>query len=248
MKEYGLSRRAAFRAMAAFMAGSPLARTQQDPFRDHSRVPALNELNDAFDFEPVAYAKVPRFNYDNMAYGTDSEFTLRRNRQAFDWVDLVPKRILGAGPIQTATEILGTKMAFPIFVSPSATHNLLHPDAEIGTFRGAMAASDTPYMVSNVTSTPFEKIAAAGKGPLWAQMYPKETLDENREWLERIQAAGAKAIVVTIDQQAPLHERALHDRPLTGTVPGGRRPAPKNPYRMPEYRLFYSWKLFKEIR
>ena len=243
-----VSRRAAFRAIAGFMAGSPLLRSQQDPFRDHSRVPAMSELRDAFDFEPVAYAKVPRFNYDNMAYGTDGEFTLRRNRQAFDWVDLAPNRVLGPGPIQTATEILGTKMAFPIIVSPSATHNLLHPDAEIGTFKGAMAASDTLYIVSNVTSTPFEKIAAAGKGPLWAQMYPKETFEENRDWLERIQAAGAKAIVVTIDQQAPLHERALHDRHLTAAGPASRRPAPKNAYRLPEFRLFYSWKFFKEIR
>jgi isopentenyl diphosphate isomerase/L-lactate dehydrogenase-like FMN-dependent dehydrogenase len=182
-----------------------------------------------------------------MAYGTDGEFTLRRNRQAFEWVDLVPKRVLGAGPIQTATEILGTKMAFPIIVSPSATHSLLHPDAEIGTFKGAIAASNTTYIVSNVTSTPFEKIAAAGKGPLWAQMYPKETLEENRDWLERIQAAGAKAIVVTCDQQAPLHERALHDRHLAGGAVS-RRGAPKNPYRMPEYRLFYSWKFFEQIR
>src|SRR3954468_10378833 len=89
-----LNRRTAFRAMAAFLAGSPLLRAQQDPFRDHSRVPGLNELNTVFDFEPVAYAKVPRYNYDYTAYGVDSEFTLRRNREAFDWVDLIPKRDL----------------------------------------------------------------------------------------------------------------------------------------------------------
>src|SRR6266542_376486 len=94
------SRRDAFRAMAGFLAGSPLLRSQQDPFRDHSRVPGLNELITAFDFEPIAYAKVLRYNYDYMAYGTDSEFTLRRNRQAFDWAQLVPRRTHGAGPIQ----------------------------------------------------------------------------------------------------------------------------------------------------
>src|SRR6186713_47026 len=75
-----LNRRHALQAMAGFLAGSPLLRAQQDPFRDHSRVPGLNELVTAFDFEPVAYAKVQRFNYDYTAYGTDSEFTLRRNR------------------------------------------------------------------------------------------------------------------------------------------------------------------------
>ena len=59
----GVSRRDAFRALASFLAGSPLLRSQRDPFRDHSRVPALNELVTAFDFEPVAYAKIPRYNF-----------------------------------------------------------------------------------------------------------------------------------------------------------------------------------------
>src|ERR1700730_7745819 len=96
----GINRRNALRAMAGFLAGSPLLRSQQDPFRDHSRVPGLNELVTAFDFEPVAYAKVTRYNYDYMAYGTDSEFTLRRNREAFDWVELIPNRVPEAKPIQ----------------------------------------------------------------------------------------------------------------------------------------------------
>ena len=160
-----LNRRNAFRAVAGFLAGSPLLRSQQDPFRDHSRIPGLKELVTAFDFEPVAYAKVPRYNYDYTAYGTDSEFTLRRNREAFDWVELIPNRVLDVGPIQTATTILGTPMDFPIMVSPSAGHSMLHPDGELATYQGATAASNTPYIVSNVSSFPFEKIAPAAKGP-----------------------------------------------------------------------------------
>jgi 4-hydroxymandelate oxidase len=244
----GLSRRNAFRAMAGFLAGSPLLRSQQDPFRDHSRVPGLNELVTAFDFEPVAYAKVLRYNYDYTAYGTDSEFTLRRNREAFDWVELIPNRVLDASPIKTATEILGTKMDFPIMVSPSAGHTMLHPDGELATYQGATAASNTPYIVSNVSSFPFEKIAPAAKGPLWFQLYPKLELDDNRELLDRVQAAGARAVVVTIDQQATEHERILHDRNLGTRTPAARRTAAKNPYRLQESRLFYTWKLLEQIR
>ena len=242
------NRRNALRAMAGFLAGSPLLRSQQDPFRDHSRIPGLNELVTAFDFEPVAYAKVPRYNYDYTAYGTDSEFTLRRNRVAFDWVELVPNRVLDVSPVRTATEILGTKMDFPIMVSPSSGHSMLHPDGELATYRGAAAASNTPYIVSNASSFPFEKIAAAAKGPLWFQLYPKLELDDNRDLLDRVQAAGARAVVVTIDQQAAEHERMLHDRNLTTRTPATRRTAPKNPYRLPEYRLFYTWKLLEQIR
>jgi isopentenyl diphosphate isomerase/L-lactate dehydrogenase-like FMN-dependent dehydrogenase len=243
-----VNRRRAFRALAGFLAGSPLLRAQQDPFRDHSRVPSINELVTAFDFEPVAYAKVPRFNYDYTAYGTDGEFTLRRNREAFDWVSLVPQRTLDAAPVQTTTEVLGTRMAFPIFVSPSANHFMLHPEGEAATAAGAAAASNTPYIVSNVSSLPFEKIAAAAKCPLWVQLYPKQDMKVTREWLETVQAAGAKAIVVTIDQQGDVHERALHDRNLNVRIASLGRPAPRNPYRLAEYRLWYTWKYFNDIR
>ena len=120
----GINRRNALRAMAGFLSGSPVLRSQQDPFRDHSRVAGMNELITAFDFEPVAYAKVPRFNYDYMAYGTDSEFTLRRNREAFDWVELVSKKVLDVSPLETATEVLGTKMAFPGIKNETEIANL----------------------------------------------------------------------------------------------------------------------------
>src|SRR6266850_4039003 len=107
------SRRDAFRALAGFFAGSPLLRSQQDPFRDHSRIPGIEEMVTAFDFEPVAYAKILREPYDFMAHGADSEFTLRRNREAYDWVELVAKGVADGGAIRTDCELFGSKMPFP---------------------------------------------------------------------------------------------------------------------------------------
>ena len=49
----GLTRRRALLGTAGFLAGSPLLRSQQDPFRDHSRVPAMNELLTVFDLRPA---------------------------------------------------------------------------------------------------------------------------------------------------------------------------------------------------
>ena len=243
-----LNRRTAFQGVAAFLAGSPLLRGQQDPFRDHSRVPGLNELKTAFDFEPVLHAKVPRYASDYTAYGTDGEFTLRRNREAFDWVELIPNRASDVTEIQTPSEIFGTKMDFPILISPTAGHSMLHPDGELATYEGALAASNTTFIVSHVSSFPFEKIAASAKGPLWFQLYPRLEPDDNREVLDRVQAAGAQAVVVTIDQQADVHERALHDRHLAARRAAPRRAPPKNPYRIAENRLFYHWRIFDEIR
>ncbi|MES1260715.1 MAG: alpha-hydroxy acid oxidase [Acidobacteriota bacterium] len=245
--------------MASFLAGSPLLSDllpgQQDPFRDHSRVPGLNELLTAFDFEAVTYAKQPRDVYNYRAYGAEGEFTLRRNREAFDWVELVPKRV-AAGAVQTATEIFGTPMAFPLLVSPTAGHAELHPEGELATHKGAAAASNTPMILSNNTSFPFDKVVSAASSPMWIQLYPKQQIEANRQYLESAQANGAKAVVVTVDQQAPYYERALHDRNLATPRAGrggagrggGRGPAAGNPYRVGDNRLWYEWKFFDDIR
>jgi 4-hydroxymandelate oxidase len=249
-----LSRRNAFRALAGFMASSPLLRSQQDPFHDHSRVPSLEEMVTAFDFEPVAYARMLRQNYDFMGHGADSEFTLRRNRQAFDWVELVPHGIASGGSINTEIDFFGSKMPFPIMVAPSSLQSQLHPDGELAMHVGTTGAN-AKMLVSNASSYPIDKIGAAAKGPMWFQLYPKQELDDNREAIEAAQTAGCTGVVVTVDVQAVSYERDLHDRHLVGS--GGATPrrgsrgaarAPRNPYGAPESRMWYEWKLFDQIR
>lgn len=248
-----MTRRQSVQALAGFVAGSPLL-DGQDPVRDHTRVPGIKELQNAFEFESVAFSKLSRSVYNYRAYGEEGEFTLRRNRQAFDWVELVPRRI-GTGKIDTSLDLLGTKMAFPILVSPTAGHGEMHPDGEKETHKGAAAASQTPMIVSNNSSFPFDKVAAAADSPTWVQLYPKQSMEANRQYLESAQAAGAKAVVVTIDQQASVYERALHDRnlqapraPRLGAGPAAPRPQSGNPYRVFEGRLWYEWKFFDQIR
>jgi isopentenyl diphosphate isomerase/L-lactate dehydrogenase-like FMN-dependent dehydrogenase len=248
------------RGLAGFLAASPLLRSQQDPFRDHSRVPGMDELLTALDFEAVAYEKLPREAFNYTSYGTGSEFTLRRNREAFDWVELVPRGVADASAVQTATEVLGVKMAFPIMLSPSAGHGALHPDGEAAMHQGATAAHGTPMIISINSSVPIEKVAAAATGPLWFQLYPRQDVDANRELLDRAQAAGCSGIVVTVDQQAGYYERRLHDRNLAAVAgrenpraargnPRGRAAAaPPNPYRVSAGRAWYEWKLFDDIR
>jgi isopentenyl diphosphate isomerase/L-lactate dehydrogenase-like FMN-dependent dehydrogenase len=248
-----VSRRTVFRGLAGFLAGSPLLRGQQDTFRDHSRVPALREMLNAFDFEPVAFAKIARQAYDYMSWGVDGEFTMRRNREAFDWVGLIPRGLAGAGPVQTASNFLGMNLAFPMMISPTARHVLFDPGAEAATHAGATAASNTPLIVSNVASLPVEKIAAAATGPWWFQLYPQPGPDYNRQTIEKAQAAGCRAVVVTVDQQASVYERQTHDRNLATaespmTAPTSVGPRQPNPYRVPNGRLWYEWTLLDELR
>ena len=252
-----LSRRNAVRALAAFVAGSPLAKAQQDPFHDHSRVPGLSEMVTALDFEPVAYAKMLRQNSDFMDHGADGEFTMRRNRQAFDWVELIPSGVTAGGPVHTEIDFFGSRMPFPIMVAPSSFQAQLHPDGEQAMHVGTTSANCT-MLVSNASSAPIDKIGAAAKGPLWFQLYPKEDLDSNKDALEAAQVAGCTGVVVTVDVQAVSYERDLHDRHLISsgaiTRRGGRGSVrttsarKPNPYGVSEGRMWYEWKFFEQIR
>ena len=249
--QQGTTRRRAIWGLAGFAAGSPALFSQQDPLRGHSRVPSIGELITAFDFEAVAYAKLPRTASNYTAYGSAGEFTLRRNREAFNWVELLPRGVVDVGSIETATEVLGAKLRFPILVAPSAGHIALHPDGEAGTYEGSTAAAETPMIVSDVASMPIEEIARAASGPLWYQLYPQQQIEANRERLDRAQEAGCRVVVVTIDQEAAYYERPLHDRNLSNRRrrrARRRRGEQLNRYRVPIKRLWYEWKLFDQLR
>jgi 4-hydroxymandelate oxidase len=266
------SRRRALVALAGAAAGAPLlgsralAQLDPRPLKDHKRLPGLDEMVAAFDFEPLMFANVTQSIYDYTAHGDGSEFTLRRNRQAFDWVDLVPGKAVDASRVDLACEILGTRMKFPIMVAPTATQVPLHPDGEAGMHRAATEASGTPMILSQNTSMSVDRVAAAAKGPLWWQFYPTPSLEASKEVLEAGLNAGCTAIVVTVDQQASYYERSQQDRNLGGRGagqggraggPGGRGAVPgasSTPaagparYRVQPGRLWYTWQYLDQLR
>jgi len=210
----------------------------------------------AFDFEPICFANMPLANYDYMAHGSDSEFTLRRNREAFDWVELVERPGTSPDAVNPATEILGIRMEYPIFVAPSTRQRDLHPDGDAGMYQGA-TATGTPMILASGSSIPIQKVATSAAGPRWSQFYPIQNLTAARDQIELFQANGARAIVVTVDQQTSRYERDLHDRYLGGSTTPRRvegaepfaastRGAAK--YRVDPRRMWYSWKYLDDIR
>jgi isopentenyl diphosphate isomerase/L-lactate dehydrogenase-like FMN-dependent dehydrogenase len=219
------SRREALAGLAGLVAGSPLLHAQLDPrpFSQHRRTPGLNEMLTAFDFEPVMFANVPQAVYDYTAHADGGEWNLRRNRQAFDWVDLVPGRAVDPMSVDLSSQLLNLKLKYPIMIAPTATQVALHPDGEAGMYRAAALASNTPLCLSNNSSQSIEQVAKGAEGQLWWQFYPRQDMNASRELLERAQTAGYTAIVVTVDQQASFYERSQHDRNLGGRTGGAGR-------------------------
>lgn len=253
---HGVTRRQALVGLAGMLAGSPFLHAQPDPrpLKDHRRIPGLDEMQTAFDFEPVCFANLPLAVYDYTAHGTDSEFTLRRNREAFEWVDLVERPGASVGDLNTSSTVLGLSMDVPIMIAPTARQGELHPDGEGGMYAGATAAG-TPMIVADPTSLPIEQIAASADGPRWSQHYATPDLNASRERIEQFEDAGARAIVLTVDQTTSRYERDIHDRHTRrNTRPPRAGPAPPVPtagpglYRIGSNRLWYTWDHFDKIR
>jgi isopentenyl diphosphate isomerase/L-lactate dehydrogenase-like FMN-dependent dehydrogenase len=260
------SRRRALMKFAAFVAGSPLAAlAQQDPrpIFNERRFPGLDEVTTPFDFEPVMHANVPLTVYNYTAHGDGSEFTLRRNRDAFGWVRLAPGRAVDASNVDLSTEVLGARMRFPIFVAPTAFQVPVHPEGEAGMRRAAAAANGTPLILSHNSSIPVDKVAAAATGTWWSQFYPQEDRDNGRRLLDIVQTAGCAAVVITVDQQASYYERSQRTRNLGGSPRGaaaapargrgagpGGAPTPTGiaRYRVTPTRLWYTWDYIDEVR
>jgi isopentenyl diphosphate isomerase/L-lactate dehydrogenase-like FMN-dependent dehydrogenase len=255
------SRRTAVARLAGLMAGSPIAAAvaQPDPkpLSEHHRALSLAEMQTSFDFEPVFFGNVLLPIYDYTAHGDGSEFTLRRNRQAFDWVDIVPSRpAVPASQVDLSSELLGVKMKFPIIVAPTAAMVPLHPEGEIGMFKAATTASNTLMILSVNTSTPHAQVVpAAPGGTLWAQFYPVENRATTQRAMDTFQNAGCNGIVVTIDQQASYYERTQQERNFGGRVAGtggrgagGGAPTGSSRYRLNGGRLWYTWQYIDDVR
>jgi isopentenyl diphosphate isomerase/L-lactate dehydrogenase-like FMN-dependent dehydrogenase len=256
--------------MAASPIAAAVAQTDPRPLSEVHRALSLAEMQTAFDFEPVFFGNVPLKTYDYTAHGDGSEFTLRRNRQAFDWVNIAPGGpAIPASQVDLSSELLGVKLKFPIIVGPSTGQGALHPDGEIGMFRGATAASNTLMIIASGSTIPVAKVVtSAPGGTLWEQFYPIEDLTVTQRAMDNYQNLGLTNIMVTVDQQASYYERDERDRHFGGRVGGaatataaegggraGRNagdgaaaPVGAARYRVSNRRLWYSWQYIDALR
>ena len=260
-----MTRRDAARKFAAFVAGSPLLFEErmraQEPARLPDRLVSIDELYNVLEFEPVARAHMVKNAYDYIAGGVDDEYTLRRNREGFGKIVFRPRFLRDTSNLDLSLELFGQKIEMPILIAPTAAHQNAHPEGELATMRAACAVK-TIMAISHNSSYTIDKIAAVATGPFWSQLYTEPDADGARERVERALAAGAKAIVWTVDNQYnPHRERVLRDRlipagpPARSNAPPAQQPGRRrtvyvpNRYRVsPGYTARLTWAFLDELR
>jgi isopentenyl diphosphate isomerase/L-lactate dehydrogenase-like FMN-dependent dehydrogenase len=147
----------------------------------------------------AARAAMPSPAWAYLRGGADSVATARRTRQALDAVTVMPRVLQGADDVDTSVELLGTRWPHVIALAPIGLQGLFHAGGEVEAVGGAAAAM-APFTISTVSTRPIEDIAAAANGaPLWFQLYLQQDDGTNRALIQRAEAAGCRALLVTVD-------------------------------------------------
>jgi 4-hydroxymandelate oxidase len=165
---------------------------------DSKFVSRFAQSNSLPEIEALASDLMPPSVYQWISGGAADEITLRWNREAFESIRLQPRILVDVSALDTTTKLLGHDLSFPILLSPTGAHGLVHPEGELATVRGA-GDSGAVAVISAASSFPIEEIARNASGPIWAQLFIKPDRKLTRDLVQRCEGAGCRALCVTVD-------------------------------------------------
>jgi L-lactate dehydrogenase (cytochrome) len=149
------------------------------------------------DLRRMARRTLPGPTFDYLEGGAEDELTLRRNREACDRLQLLPKVLSGVEEPDLTTTILGRPSTLPLALSPTGFTRIFHPQGERAVAAAAGAAG-IPYSPATLGTVPLEELAAEGRR-LWFQLYLWRDRELTRELVTRAKESGYEALVVTVD-------------------------------------------------
>ncbi|RLA34830.1 MAG: alpha-hydroxy-acid oxidizing protein [Gammaproteobacteria bacterium] len=198
--EKAKSRRQFLRYLAASPICSALAGIEfaEGATDTGQRIASPADALDIFDLQATASEVLPPAHYGYMATGVNNDGTLRANRAAFEHYYLRSRRLVDVSKVDTSVKIFGETWPTPIVVAPVGSQRAFHSDGEIATARAARSRGHL-QILSTVSSTPIEEVAAARDAPIWFQLYTLGGWPGVRRMLRRAEAAGCPAVVLTVD-------------------------------------------------
>lgn len=178
----------------------------------------LRECLTIDDLEALGRANLSKAAYDYYRSGADAETTLRANREAFAKYTIWYRVLVDVSSPKLATRVLGTDVAFPILIAPTAYHRMACEGGECATARVAEAAG-TIMVVSTLATTALDEVARASNGPKWFQLYVHKDRAFTRDMIALAEASGYRALVITVD--TPILGRRLADERNGFSLPQG---------------------------
>jgi lactate 2-monooxygenase len=156
---------------------------------------------DPAGLESRALQALPQSLVSYVQGGCGDELTQRRNVEAFARWGMIPRMLVDTTSRDLHIELFGMTLPSPIFMSPVGVAGLCAQDGH-GDLAAARAAAATgvPLTVSTLMNDSMETAAGLlGETPGFFQLYAPRHKELARSLVGRAEAAGYKALVVTLD-------------------------------------------------
>jgi L-lactate dehydrogenase (cytochrome) len=151
------------------------------------------------DVRAAAQGRLPRPLFEYVEGGAEDEVTLRANETAFRSLGFRPRMAVWNPSPDLATSVAGTSIAVPILTAPCGGMRLVHPGGDVAVATAA-ARQGTIAVVPASSCFTLEEIARRSEaGPRWFQLYRFMSEQTMYGLVERADAAGYEALVITVD-------------------------------------------------
>jgi len=154
------------------------------------------------DLKKRAKRRIPKFAFDYIEGGCNSELAIKNNREALDDVFLRPEYLQTYSKPELGIELFGKQYSAPFGIAPLGLTGLVWPNASAMHARAALKAN-IPFVLSTVSTISIEDAAKNAKDNFWFQLYPPADEDILDDMLDRLRKVGCENLVVTVDVPTP---------------------------------------------
>jgi (S)-mandelate dehydrogenase len=160
---------------------------------DYRRAHSIAEL------AVMARRRLPHFAWEYLEGGAEEELTLRRNRQGFADIALLPQTLVPCYETHPQRSLFGRELPLPIAIGPTGYNAMLYRDADIHLARAATERG-LPFTLSTVSTSSLEQVVAAvPEVNLWFQLYCLRDPKVQEDLLLRAASVGCKTLLLTSD-------------------------------------------------
>jgi (S)-mandelate dehydrogenase len=148
----------------------------------------------------MAHRRLPRFALEYLEGGAEEEATLARNAAALEECHFRHRSLVDVSRRDPSTVVFGRTVAMPVAVAPTGLNGLFWPHADLRLAQAA-AKAGVPFAQSTMSNDAMERLAAVPGLRHWWQLYVFGPEEIRERLMDRAEATGCEALVVTVDAQ-----------------------------------------------
>ena len=163
--------------------------------------PAPRRVADCYsvaDLRRLAARRLPRSVFDFFDGGAEDEQTLAENRAAFERLRFAPRILTDVSNVTPEATLLGAPSRLPVAIAPTGAVGFGWRGGDVAIARAA-AKHGIPYSLSSTATASIETVAKEAPGRLWYQAYVLRNRDYFWKLVQRAEAAGYEALMITVD-------------------------------------------------